>query len=289
MWKQRLVPLAFATTLLGAFALAPARQQDRSSVQIRVHPVSGPVSYLEGAGGNIGVSAGADGVLMIDDQFEDLAPKIRAALDGLGSPLELLVNTHHHGDHTGGNGVFGKELLILAHANVRARLAGGERPAAADALPVVTYADGVTLWFNGEEIRVFHVPNAHTDGDSVVWFKGSNVVHMGDLFFAGRFPFVDLDSGGSVRGLAASVKRLHDELPADVKIIPGHGPLATKSDLARYLAMLADVQAAVGKAAEQGQSAADMKAAKLLAPWAEWGWSFISEDRFIDILVRDRQ
>ena len=271
--------------LLGsAWALAPSRNQD---VPITPRQVSGNIWYLEGRGGNIGVCAGEDGVLLIDDQFEDMVPKLRKAVAGItGKPLELLVNTHHHGDHTGGNAALGGEVTILAHENVRRRLLSEGEPKRA--LPVITYEDGIGIHFNGEDIRVFHVPSAHTDGDSVVWFRGSKVVHMGDLFFSGLFPFVDIDAGGSVSGLEAAVRKIALELPDDVKIIPGHGPLSTKADLSTYLEMLAKVQALVAEALESGRSAADMKAAKLLDEYAAWGNGFIDAERFIDILVRDQ-
>jgi glyoxylase-like metal-dependent hydrolase (beta-lactamase superfamily II) len=271
--------------LLGsAWAFAPTQNQD---VPITPHQVSGGIWYLEGRGGNIGVCAGEDGVLMIDDQFEDMATKIRTAVAGIAAqPLELLINTHHHGDHTGGNASLGGEVTILAHENVRRRLLSEGKPKGA--LPVITYEDGIGIHFNGEDIRVFHVPKAHTDGDSVVRFQGANVVHMGDLFFAGRFPYVDIDAGGSVSGLEAAVRQIAAELPDDVKIIPGHGPLSTKADLARYLEMLERVQALVAEALEAGQTAADMKAAKLLDEYAAWGTGFIDAERFIDILVRDQ-
>ena len=281
----RLLLTLGSSLLLGsAWAFAPARGQD---IPITPHQLTDNIWYLEGRGGNIGVCAGDDGVLLIDDQFENMVEKIRKAVSGIADkPLELLVNTHHHGDHTGGNAALSGEVKILAHENVRKRLLADGQPK--QGLPVITYADGVGIHFNGENIRVFHVPSAHTDGDSMVSFQSSNVVHMGDLFFAGRFPYVDIDAGGSVSGLEAGVRKISAELPNDVKIIPGHGPLSTKADLATYLEMLVDVQALVAEALEAGQTAADMKAAKLLDEYADWGTGFISAERFIDTLVRDQ-
>ena len=270
-----------------AVAVLPARAQDDrlAKVEIKATKVAGNVWMLEGAGGNIGVSAGPDGLLVIDDQFEPLADKIRAALKGISpAKLSFLINTHHHGDHTGANAVFGKEMTILAQENVRKRLTEGEKPMAPSGLPVITYADGVSVWFNGEEIRVFHAPHGHTDGDSIVWFKTSNVVHMGDQFFNGMFPFIDMASGGSVDGYLAAVEKVLGQLPADVKIIPGHGPLATREDLERYLAMLKDTTAAVRKGVAAGKTADQLKAEKVLAAWDEWSWDFISADKFIDQL-----
>jgi cyclase len=216
---------------------AAAQQRDFSKVEIKVIPVAGKVYMLEGAGGNIGVSVGEDGILLVDDQFEPLAPKIRAALGGIagagsgGGKIKLLINTHWHGDHVGGNKVFGPEATILAQTNVRRRLATeqtvrGEKvaPLPSQALPVVTYDQAVSVHWNGEEIKVVHFPHGHTDGDSVVFFTGSNVVHMGDDFFNGMFPFVDLGTGGSVQGLIDNVTRVLAMMPPDAKVIPGHGP-----------------------------------------------------------------
>jgi cyclase len=281
-----------ALSLFGAgWAALPA--QDKTP-EIRVHPVAGTVSLLEGRGGNIGVSVGPDGLLMIDDQDAGMAPRIKAALAGLSKEsLKFLVNTHWHGDHTGANEIFGEEALIVAHANVRVRLskpAPGSRsakPTSAAGLPVLTFEDRVVLHVNGEEVEVRHVRPSHTDGDSLVWFHGSNVVHLGDLFFNGLFPFVDLDSGGSVRGLTQTIAELLAELPADAKLIPGHGPLASVEDLRRYHAMLVDTQALVAAALAAGKDAAAMKKEKLLSKHSSWSWAFIGEDAFLDTLVRD--
>ena len=285
----------------GLFSIAALRSpapQDKP-VEVVDHPVAGPVHYLEGQGGNIGVSAGEDGILMIDDQFAELAPKIRAALEKLGGTVSkgeprVLLNTHHHGDHTGGNDEFGRVATIVAHENVRRRLespapraGGSSEPMAREGLPLVTYTDGVTLHFNGEAIRVVHFPSGHTDGDSVVFFTGSNVVHMGDLFFSGRFPFVDLDGGGSVRGLHANVGRILAELKDDAKVIPGHGPLSSKADLAKYHAMLGDALELAGRALAAGKTAEQMKKEKLLAKYEAWSWSFVNADRFVDTLARE--
>ncbi len=292
---QRVTLALSATTMLAAgWALLPAQDP---AAGIVVHPVAGGISLLEGQGGNIGVCAGPDGVLMIDDQFAPAAPQIQAALAGLSKePLRFVINTHWHGDHTGGNETFGALAPIFAHTNVRERMskpskgAGGAQPAsAAGALPVVTFDDRIRFHFNGEEIEVRHVAPSHTDGDSIVWFHKSNVVHLGDTFFNGLFPFVDLDSGGSVRGLTKDIESLLAELPKDVHLIPGHGPQATIKDLERYHAMLVDTQKLVADALSGGKDAAAMKKEKLLAKYASWSWQFINADTFIDILVRDAE
>jgi cyclase len=291
---RALLACTFLALLGSAWALSPREPAQQGPVQVRSHPVAGPVHWIEGRGGNLGVSAGEDGLLLIDDQFEDVAPQIQAELDKLSKgPLRFVVNTHWHGDHTGGNVVFGRKAPILAQENVRERLqnppAGRARaePTPPHALPVVTYPQAVSLHLNGEEVRVVHYPGAHTDGDSVVFFTGSNVVHMGDLFFSGRFPFIDLDSGGSVRGLERSVREILDVLADDVKIIPGHGPLSTKADLRRYRDMLADSIARVEKALAAGKSVEEMQEEKVLAGYEEWAGGVVGMERFVETLARD--
>jgi glyoxylase-like metal-dependent hydrolase (beta-lactamase superfamily II) len=278
------------------FAWAPpggAQQRDWSEVQIQSERVAGNVHLLvSGVAGNIGVSAGPDGILIVDDQFAPLADKIRASLAGIapGDPA-FVVNTHWHGDHTGGNEVFGPKAVIVAHDNVRKRLVAGSQtpgrtapPVTGAALPELTYEDSVTIHFNGEEIRVIHLPPGHTDGDSYVHFVRSNVVHLGDDFFAARFPYVDLDSGGSVTGLAENIARLILEIPADARIIPGHGPLATLEDLKQYHRMLVATTDIVRKAKGSGVSLEDFEQQGLGEEWKAWGWAFITEQRWIEII-----
>jgi len=277
----------FTTTAAQVYA-----QQDFSKVQMKATKVGGNVYMLEGAGGNIGVSAGADGILIVDDQFAPLADKIRTALKEINpGQLRFVLNTHYHGDHTGSNIVFGKEATIIAHDNVRARLAaeqtlmGTKVPAAPkEALPVITYAQSVSIHFNGEEIRVIHFPNGHTDGDSVMFFHTSNVVHMGDHFFANRFPFVDLEHGGSVAGLTKNIGDIAARLPADSRIIPGHGPISTLDDLKRYHRMLIETTAIVRKETAAGKTLAQIKAAGLPDEWKTWGTGFIKTDRWIETI-----
>lgn len=269
-------------------------QQDFSKVQMKATKVGGNVYMLEGAGGNIGVSAGVDGILIVDDQFAPLADKIRAALKEINpGQLRFVLNTHYHGDHTGSNVVFGKEATIIAHDNVRARLAAeqtlmGQKvpPAPKEALPVITYAGSVSIHFNGEEIRVIHFPAGHTDGDSVMFFHTSNVVHMGDHFFANRFPFVDLEHGGSVEGLTKNIGDIAARLPADSRIIPGHGPISTLDDLKRYHRMLIETTALIRKETAAGKTLAQLKAAGLPAEWKTWGTGFINTDRWIETIFK---
>jgi cyclase len=295
--RTALAALAVSAGLAGLAALggvgggpAAAQEQDFSKVQIKVIPAAGKVYMLEGAGGNIGVSAGEDGLLLVDDQYEPLAPKIREALRGLGGGgrLKFVLNTHWHGDHTGGNKVFGPEAPVLAHSNVRKRLSSTQTvlgrtvpPSPKEALPVVTYDNAVSVHFNGEEIKVVHFPHGHTDGDSIVFFTGSNVVHMGDDFFAGRFPFVDLGSGGSVQGLIDNVAKALAMMPAGAKVIPGHGPLSTPADLQRFHAMLVETTAIVRRRMQEGKSLEAIQAEGLPDTWKEWGSGFIDTKMWI--------
>jgi cyclase len=283
-------------TLCACFALAlstlpvAAQQQDFSQVQIKATPVAGKIHMLVGAGGNIGVSVGSDGILIVDDQFAPLAEKIRAALKGLGDgKLKFVLNTHWHGDHTGGNANFSKDASIIAHDNVRKRLAKGQmlrgqkvEAAPAEALPVITFGESLSVHFNGEEIKVIHFPHGHTDGDSVIFFTGSNVVHMGDTFFAGRFPFVDRESGGSVQGLVENIGKVIAQLPADVKVIPGHGPLSALNDLKNYHRMLTETVGVVRQKIDAGKTLEEIKAEGLPEEWKEWGTGFINTDLWLE-------
>lgn len=275
--------------LLGGWAFG---QRDFSAVEVVTTPVRGSVFMLEGSGGNIGVCAGEDGVLMIDDQFAPLADKILGAVRKLGhGDPKFLVNTHHHGDHVGGNRIFGESATIFAHDNVRKRLStvqrnsrGTTRPSPKAALPVVTFADSLSFHFNGEEIRVLHLPQGHTDGDCAVYFSASNVAHLGDHFFAGRFPFVDLESGGDVLGLATNIGKVLEWLPEDAKIIPGHGPLSSREDLESYHRMLVDTTDAVKAGIAEGKSLDEIQKAGVASQWKSWGTGFIDEDRWLQMV-----
>lgn len=282
-----------AAILGSAFAGAPvAAQQDWESVEIRVNHVAGNVYMLEGRGGNIGVSVGSDGALIVDDQFAPLADRIRSALAEIlpsGTRLEFVLNTHYHGDHTGGNPEFGPEAPIIAHANVRRRLSlprGENPPMAEEGLPIITFGDSLSIHFNGEEIRAIHFPHGHTDGDAVIFFTGSNVVHMGDDLFADRFPFVDLDAGGSVQGLATAIGMVLGQIPSDAKVIPGHGPLSEVEGLRRYKRMLEESMEIVAERMSDGQSLEEVKAAGLPEAWAEWGSGFISTERWLETVYQ---
>jgi cyclase len=282
-----------------ALAAVPAAAQDRdfSKVQIKATQVAGNVYMLEGAGGNIGASVGPDGILIVDDQFAPLADKIRATLREIGpGKLQFILNTHWHSDHTGGNPVFGKEATIIAQENVRRRLAadqsvGGEKVAASpkEALPVITFGDALSVHFNGEEIKVIHFPHGHTDGDSVIFFTGSNVVHMGDDFFTGRFPYVDLGSGGSVQGLIENVEKVLAQIPSNAKVIPGHGPLSTPADLETYHKMLIETSGIVRTKIAAGKDLATIQKEGLPDVWKEWGTGFINAEAWIGTVFESLQ
>jgi len=285
-----------ATLMLTSVALA--EEQDWSKVELKVLPVAGGVSVLVGAGGNIAVTTGKDGVFLVDDQFAPLLPKIRAAVKTLGDgPIRFVVNTHFHGDHTGNNAQLGEAgAVILAQENVRKRLGmervnsrTGERtpPAPPAAWPLVTYADGVTLYLNGDELEITHVARAHTDGDSIVRFRKANVVHMGDTFFKGSYPFIDVDSGGSIDGVIAAADRVLASIDAGTKLIPGHGPLGTKADLQTYREMLAGIRDRVKALIAQGKTLDQVIAARPTAQWdATWGGGFMKPDIFVGFVHR---
>lgn len=276
-------------------AAAPAAaQQDFSTVEIKTEQVVPGVHVLFGAGGNIGVSTGPDGTFIIDDQFAPLTPKIQAALAKLSdTPVRFVLNTHWHGDHTGGNENLGKAgALIVAHDNVRVRMSSEQFIASmqrkvpaspAVALPVVTFDSRTTFHINGDAIRGVHVPHAHTDGDSLVQFTKANVIHMGDTYFSAGYPYVDLSSGGSFDGLlAAHAKAL--ELGNDAtRYIPGHGPVTGKAELAAYRAMIAEIVGKVRAGIAAKQSVERIVAARPTAAYdAKWGTGFIKPD----VLVR---
>ena len=294
MNTSRALVFSIVTTLALVWAGPVLAQQDSSAVTIKTTKVSGNIYMLEGSGGNIGVSVGPDGILIVDDQFAPLADKIKAALKTLGEgKLKFVLNTHWHADHTGGNQVFGPEAPIIAHDNVRKRLATEQRseffrrttPASPkEALPVITFGHSVTVHFNGEEIRAIHFPHGHTDGDSVIFFTGSNAVHMGDNFFFNRFPFVDLESGGSVEGLTKNIADVIAKLPADVKIIPGHGPLSTLDDLRRYHQMLLTTTDIVRQKMTAGKTLEQIKTEGLPDEWKNWGTGFIKTDIWLQTI-----
>jgi cyclase len=282
-----------AISMLALSTLATAQPAD---VKITTENVAPGVDVLFGQGGNIGVSHGEDGTVLIDDQFAPLTPKIQAAVTALGAtPVKFLINTHWHGDHTGGNENFGKAgALILAHDNVRVRMATSQTrgdqttPASPKvALPVVTYHDGLSLHLNGDEIRTYHMHDAHTDGDSIVIWKKANVVHMGDLYFNKvTLPFIDLNSGGNAKGMLAAIDKTLTLINPQTKIIPGHGPMASYADLQGYREMLKSVIGAVQAGITAKKTLPQIQAMKPAAKWDTNPQAFIKGDAFVEAVYK---
>ena len=286
-----------ACLLLPSLALGQ-QQQDFSKVEIKVTKVSGNIYMLEGQGGNIAASVGEDGIVIVDDEFAPLAEKIQASFKNLGvtdKPVRFVLNTHFHGDHTGGNVPFAiAGATIIAQDNVRKRLTTGgpggnggsiktqNPPQPKEALPIITFEHDVTVHLNGEDIRALHFPNGHTDGDSVIFFPENNVVHMGDDFVRYGFPFIDVTNGGTVQGMAEACEKVAAQLPADVKVIPGHGALSNLDDVRAFAKMLRETTAVIKKALEGHKTLDQMKREKILAPWDKWNGSFVNSDAFIE-------
>lgn len=292
MQRPLLAPLAGALVLAGALAFLPSRAQDAPAIQSS--HVRGALQLLTGSGGNIVVSAGPDGLLMVDDKFLNLAGDIQDALEDLASDHELdssaprfLINTHYHGDHVGGNPAFGEVATIIAHANVRKRLLAGERPMEPAGLPVVTYEGGASVHFNGEEVRLVHVAGGHTDGDTLVHFTGTNVIHLGDLGFIARFPFIDLDGGGSVDGFIAGLDTALGLADDETRFVPGHGDVCGSAEVQALRDFLVEARARVDQAIREGADLDGLRAAGLLDDFGAWDWGFISRDRMLETLWRD--
>ena len=297
MRKLNLFPLVPALLVLAS--LPAAAQQDFSKVDIKTEKLAEGVWMLTGAGGNIGVSAGADGVFLVDDQYAPLTDKIKAAVAAISDkPIRFVLNTHWHGDHVGGNENLGKTgAVIVAQDNVRKRMSQEQfikafnskvpsSPAAA--LPLVTFVDSISFHVNGDDVDAFHVPPAHTDGDAIVYFRKANVLHMGDTFFNGLYPFVDLSTGGSIAGMIGACDRGLSMGDASTKVIPGHGPSGNKADLKAFRDMLAASRDAVAPLVKAGKTLDDVKAAKPTAALDEkWGKGFLKPDVWVSIVYAD--
>ena len=291
VWQQAR-GIGIAGALL--FSTSIQAQSDRfADVVITTLPLQDSVFMLTGAGGNMVASAGPDGLLLVDDQFAPLADRIEAALIALPEPatlserpLKYVINTHHHGDHTGGNRHFaGRGAILLARESARVRLLD-EAPTPDTPLPVITYSDGIKIYFNGDRLQLLGLAG-HTDGDTAVFFEQANVLHAGDLFFKGRFPYIDVDSGGSVGAYMASQARMLDLIDDETRVVPGHGPVADKHDLAASYRMIAATRAAVAADVKAGRSLSDIQARGVAAAYRSLAWAFISEERWLQILYRD--
>jgi len=299
-WRATPLALTIAAALLGGAAAVVVAQSDLDKVQIRADKLAGNVWVLYGAGGNIGLLAGDDGMLLVDDQFAPLTPRILAAVKTAAgdAPIRWVVNTHWHGDHVGGNeNLATTGATVFAHDRVRARLLEGQDnkffgrkvpPATGKALPLVTFNDSTTLHVNGEDAVVFHVAPAHTDGDAIVWFPRANVVHMGDTFFSSFYPIIDLESGGSIDGMIGACERVLPRIDGSTRVIPGHGPAADKAQLQKYHDMLVGARAAVAKLVREKQTLEQAVAARPTAPWDDvWGKGFMKPDDFTRILYTE--
>jgi len=280
-------------------ALAAGAQTDFSKVEVQAVKLTDTVYMLMGAGGNLGVSAGEDTVFVIDDQYAPMTGKIAAAIAKISAkPVQFILNTHWHGDHTGGNENFGKGgSIIVAHENVRKRMSVEQfieafnmrTPASPKAaLPVITFASATTFHLNGDEIRAIHMPNAHTDGDTIVHFLRNDVIHMGDIYFNGMYPFIDSASGGSVEGVIAASDKVLAIASDRTRIIPGHGPISNKAELRAYRDMLAAFSGRVRDLVRQGRKLEEITAANVNAEFDDqWGKGFIKGPKFAEMLAKD--
>lgn len=285
--------IAFPALLLAGPATA---QGDLSRVQVETVHVSGGVYMLVGAGGNVGLSVGEDGALLVDDQYAPITDKLWAAAAALDpAPVRFVVNTHWHGDHTGGNERMGDAgAVVVAHENVRERMSteqfiealGATVEASPEgALPVVTFTDAVTFYWNGDEIRVFHVGPAHTDGDAVVHFVGADVIHAGDTYFNGTYPFIDVSSGGLLSGMIEAADRLLELAGERTRVIPGHGPLSGRAEVEAYRDVLVAARERIGAMRAEGMVREAVVAARPMSDYdATWGGGFMEPDVWVGIV-----
>jgi glyoxylase-like metal-dependent hydrolase (beta-lactamase superfamily II) len=269
---------------------------DFSQVTVKVVPVAPGVYMLEGMGGNIGLSVGKDDAFIIDDQYAPLSAKIKAAVATVTpKPVRFVVNTHWHFDHVGGNeALAGSGAIIFAHENTRRRMSSEQFISALNrrvpaspvaALPVITFSDTITFYTNDDTVRTFHVANAHTDGDAIIFFQKANVVHMGDTFFNGRYPLIDLSTGGSLVGMIAAANQGLAMSNASTRFIPGHGPLASRADLVRYRDMLLAVRERVTRLISQHRTLKQILDAKPLADFdSQLGNGTIKPEQFLTIV-----
>lgn len=294
---KRIIASLLTAGMLSSVGLAHGDNrhfEQQQEVTVKTTKVAGNVYMLQGRGGNIGALVGPEGILIVDDDYKAVSEKLRDALKELGSASpRFIFNTHWHGDHTEGNEFFGKESIIVAHKNVRMRLAqvntvfgNKTKPYPEFALPMITYTESMSIHFGGEEVKAVHYPNGHTDGDTVIFFTKSNVVHFGDTFFAGRFPFVDLENGGSVQGLIKNIESLIKEIPADAKLIPGHGGVSTIADLKAYHELLVESAAFVTDQMKANKTLDEIKKTGLPEKFKDAGSGFIKTDFWIETVYK---
>jgi cyclase len=287
-----------AAVIVAAFS-APVHAQHANEGELETQKLTDSLYLISGPGGNIALLVGKESAFLVDDQIQPMTPKLKQAIAKVTpKPVRFVFNTHWHGDHTGGNTVFGGEgAVIVAHDNVRKRLSTEQfneffnhktPPSPAVAQPVITFAQSLSFHLDGEDIDVFHVDAAHTDGDSIVHFQKANVIHMGDTFFSNGYPFVDLSSGGGIDGYVRAAERVLGMAQASTRIIPGHGPIADKAKLKVWRDMLATIRDRVQKLVSAGKSLAEVQAAKPTAEYdATWGAAFIKGPQFVDVVYKD--
>lgn len=298
MLIRKIPPISKFIVIIFTALNFPVFAQNFENVEIKTEKISPGIYMLIGRGGNMAISVGEDGIILIDDQYAKLSQKIKTAVANIHEgPIRFILNTHWHGDHTGGNESFGSAgTLIVSHENVRYRLSSEQfisafnkqvPPAHKDALPVVTFTDAVTFHLNGEDIFVFHVKSAHTDGDAVVYFKKSNVIHTGDIYFSGGYPFIDLSSGGSILGLIEAVNMIIGMIDENTKVIPGHGTLSDLNGLVEYRDMLVTIMDRIRIQVKAGKSLEHILASKPTENYDETQNKWFSPEKFVEILVSD--
>ncbi|MFT6310923.1 MAG: glyoxylase-like metal-dependent hydrolase (beta-lactamase superfamily II) [Porticoccus sp.] len=287
--------LSLAILLTTLLTVNASSAQHEDSPKFSITPVTDNLSMLQGRGGNLALLTGDQGLLLVDNDYQDMSAALETALAGYGGAdkLTYIINTHWHGDHTGGNLALGQYANIVAHDNVRKRLLSAQEiklfkmksdPYPEIAVPSITYEKAMSLHINGEEVELVHFAGGHTDGDSIVFFKSANVVHTGDHFFNGFFPFVDVDSGGNVLVLAENVKLLLGMIDDNTKIIPGHGPLANKADLMAFSLMLEGTAAEIKAMKDKGLSLAKIQQQGLSDNWQSWTDGFLTTDVWVSIV-----
>ncbi len=286
--------LAFVFVTISTFSTA----QDFEKVKIETIKVADGVYMLIGSGGNIGVSAGEDGILMVDTQFSELMEKIKSAIAEISkSPIRIVLNTNWHYDHAYGNEPLGKSgALIIAHENSRMRMTSEQQypdfnmnfpPMPEAALPVVTFKDSLTLHFNGDDVQVFHIENAHSDADIVIYFRKANVIHTGDLFFTVLYPYIDVSHGGSIDGMIAAAEKIIGMIDENTKIIPGHGPLSDREELKKYRDMLVTVRDRIKSQIKEGKTLEEILASKPTADFDNVKAEAMPPEMFVKIVYND--